>query len=101
MFPILELYRQVLIEWLPELASLTARSEDRLKSEGLSAYDFKHNALRVVLMDGSFVEFQYAFHVVSDRLRAIAVFTEHCGYHAFPIHVAKVFRDGELVYEHS
>jgi hypothetical protein len=101
MFSVQKFSDQVLKEWLPELAAHTGRSEEQLKAQGLSAYDFKPGALRVVLMDGSFVEFQWAFHVISDRLRAIAVFTEHCGYHAFPFHEAKIFRDGERLYEHS
>jgi hypothetical protein len=41
-------------------------------------------------MDDSFVEFRYAFVIVSDKRKTLAVFTEHCGYHLFPYHEAKV-----------
>jgi hypothetical protein len=98
MFPIHQICDQVLNEWLPELAAHTGRSEQALRESGLSALDFEPGALRIELMDRSFVEFQYAFHVLSERHKAIAVFTEHCGYHAFPYHEAKVFRDGQLLY---
>lgn len=44
------------------------------------------------------MQFERAFHIVSEAKRAIAVFTEHCGHHVFPYHDAKVYRDGLLVY---
>jgi len=50
-------------------------------------------------MDGSEVRFSYAFHVVSEVRRTIAVFTEHCGHHLYPYHEAKIYRDDVLVYE--
>ncbi|WP_186411810.1 hypothetical protein [Candidatus Propionivibrio aalborgensis] len=50
-------------------------------------------------MDDSQVEFKYAFFIVSETRKAIAVFTEHCGHHVFPYHEARVFREGLLSYE--
>ena len=50
-------------------------------------------------MDESVVEFRNAFFIASDERRAIAVFTEHCGYHLFPHHEAKIFADGKLVFQ--
>jgi hypothetical protein len=35
-------------------------------------------------MDGSSVEFKYAFALCWPEKRAIAVFTEHCGHHVYP-----------------
>lgn len=49
-------------------------------------------------MDGSLVEFKYAFALVSEERKAIAVFTEHCGHHVYPYHEAKVYEAGRLVY---
>ena len=98
MFPIHRVCDLVLGEWLPELALHTGRPERELSEGGLSALDFEPGVLRIELMDGSFVEFHYAFHLLSERHKAIAVFSEHCGYHVFPYHEAKVFRDGELLY---
>ena len=50
-------------------------------------------------MDESFVEFRSACCIVSGKKRAIAVLTEHCGYHVFPIHEAKIYNDGKLIYQ--
>ncbi len=49
-------------------------------------------------MDGSRVELNYAFALVSEARRAIGVFTEHCGHHLYPHHEARVFVGGRLVY---
>lgn len=35
--------------------------------------------------DGSQVMFQFAFYIEVKEWREIAVFTEHCGYHIFPL----------------
>jgi hypothetical protein len=45
------------------------------------------------------VEFQWAFHIVSESKKAIAVFTEHCGHHLYPYHEAQIFRDEKLVFQ--
>ena len=36
--------------------------------------------------DGSHVEFRYAFVIEALEFREVAVFTEHCGYHLFPLY---------------
>lgn len=35
--------------------------------------------------DGSYALFKYAFYLVDKESNEIAVFTEHCGYHIFPL----------------
>ena len=50
----------------------------------LSAGEF-HNHLKLTFPDGSFAFFYYAFCLRDDMLGEIAVFTEHCGYHIFPL----------------
>jgi hypothetical protein len=52
MFPVHQISRQVLSDWLPELAIHTGRSEENLKQKGLSVYDFYSGILRIELMDG-------------------------------------------------
>jgi hypothetical protein len=98
MFPVPRLSNQLVNEWAEELSAHTGHSKERLL-ENPQCFDFPNGVLRVVLMDESAVEFRWAFHIVSERHKAIAVFTEHCGHHVFPYHEAKVFRDGKLVYE--
>jgi hypothetical protein len=69
------------------------RSPEELLSSGLAARDFpSDHDLRIILMDGSMVRFRYAFAIESETKRAIAVFTEHCGYHVFPHHEAVISR---------
>ena len=50
----------------------------------LSAEEFRHH-LKLSFEDGSFVFFHYAFYLRDEALKEIAVFTEHCGYHIFPL----------------
>lgn len=50
----------------------------------LSATDFRHS-VRLRFPDGSSAYFRHAFYILSRSLEEIAVFSEHCGYHFFPL----------------
>jgi len=50
----------------------------------LSASDFQFN-LKINFEDSSFAFFHYAFYLLDRELNEVAVFTEHCGYHIFPL----------------
>lgn len=51
----------------------------------LLATVFKHDVwLR--FPDGSSAIFKYALYLIARGRNEVAVFTEHCGYHAFPLH---------------
>ena len=68
---------------------LMAYLRDELGSDRdhLSATDFDVNqTLKINLQDGSFALFQYAFYLLDRELNEVAVFTEHCGYHIFPLY---------------
>lgn len=57
------------------------------KHSMLSASDFvSDNMVRIRFEDDSYVEFKYAFAIEAPELREVAVFTEHCGYHLFPLY---------------
>jgi len=91
MYPVPRIAHEILEEWATEVASSLGRSASELLGSGLGAQDFPlDHELRIALMDGSFVQFKCAFAVRSDKKRAIAVFTEHCGYHVFPAHEAVI-----------
>jgi hypothetical protein len=94
-----ELAKQIERMWASELATHFGRTEEEVMATKRPWFDFELGWLRIELMDGSAVDFRYAFHLVNEEKRAIAVFTEHCGNHLYPNHEAKVFRDGVLVYE--
>ena len=54
---------------------------------GLSAADFSaRQSLKIIFQDGSFAFFRYAFYLLDRELNEVAVFTEHCGYHVFPLY---------------
>ncbi|WP_423935777.1 hypothetical protein [Comamonas sp. 23] len=93
MHPVPRLAQQLVTEWAEDLAPVLGRSVEEIQQKGLGAADFPSNgSLHIKLMDGSFVQFEHAFHVVNAQKFAIAVFTEHCGYHVFPFHEAEVSR---------
>lgn len=93
MFPVSE-------EWLPRLRAhlLAARGEDRAPLR-LLATDFPPGqSVTIRFDDGSLVSFRHAFAVRDETGRRVMVFTEHCGYHVFPVgmDVVEVTRgDGE------
>ena len=83
--------KQILEEWAAEVSTAVGRSVEDIRGKGLGAGDFPlDDDLRVTLMDGSFVQFSYALAIPSKEKRAIAVFTERCGYHVFPDHEAVI-----------
>ena len=91
MYPVPRMADEVLEEWASDVAAVVGRSVEQIRESGLSAGDFPlDHDLRITLMDGSFVHFKYAIAVPNQRKRAIAVFTEHCGYHVFPDHEAVI-----------
>lgn len=52
----------------------------------LSASDFLSSTVAITFEDDSRVEFKYAFVIEAPEFREAAVFTEHCGYHIFPLY---------------
>ena len=57
------------------------------KPEKLSASDFpSETTVSIRFEDDSHVEFRYAFVIEAPDFREVAVFTEHCGYHIFPLY---------------
>lgn len=57
------------------------------KPEKLSASEFpSETTVGIRFEDGSHVEFKYAFVIEAPEFREVAVFTEHCGHHFFPLY---------------
>ncbi len=84
--------------WAAELAARFEVPVDEFLAAPKDFIQFPLETVRVELMDGSRVELKYAFALVSEARRAIAVFTEHCGHHLYPLHEARVYVGGRLVY---
>ena len=57
------------------------------KPEKLSASEFpSETTVSIRFEDDSRVEFKYAFVIEAPEFREVAVFTEHCVYHLFPLY---------------
>lgn len=72
-------------EWKPRLRAYLYEKygEER---ERLSAHDFRCNeSVHLQFEDGSYAWFQFAFVIFDERSEECMVFTEHCGYHVFPV----------------
>lgn len=72
-------------EWKPRLRAYLRATcgEDR---DCLSAKDFSpRQSVQLRFEDGSFAFFRYAFVVQDEPSGRCMVFTEHCGYHVFPV----------------
>lgn len=72
-------------EWKPRLRAylLATCGEDR---DHLSAADFRSDqSVHLQFVDGSLALFRYAFAVLDEQGEQCMVFTEHCGYHVFPV----------------
>jgi hypothetical protein len=61
-----------------------ARETSGGKYDQLGASDFS-GSVKIKFPDGSFVLFEYAFYAIDRSKKELAVFTEHCGYHIFPL----------------
>ena len=99
MFPVPERAKQLEQDWADELASHFGCTAADFRANPAKHLNYPVQRLRVELMDGSVAEFKYAFALVSEKRKAIAVFTEHCGHHVFPYHEARVLVNGEVIYE--
>jgi hypothetical protein len=75
----------VLDEWKPRLRAYL-RATFGEERDRLSAQDFRANqSVHLQFDDGSFALFRYAFAILEESGKRCMVFTEHCGYHMFPV----------------
>lgn len=71
-------WRAKVIEWIRTYAD-----DSR---ERLSAEDFPcSHSISITFDDGSTASFLYAILIEAPDLNEVGVFTEHCGYHIFPL----------------
>ena len=54
-----------------------------------NAYDF-HSHLKISFADRSYALFHYAFYIIDEEGSEVGIFTEHCGYHIFPLCDTKI-----------
>ena len=90
--------KRYISEWAAELSEKLGRSAQELEARGLNASDFPLSGrVKITFPDGSQVDFNHAFYIISKSKSAIGVFTEHCGYHAFPLSDAEISYAPSLV----
>lgn len=83
--------RQIIEEWSERLSSKLKRPIDEIREKGLSAYDFSPSKMvEITFPDRSFCKFNFAFSILDEEKKLVAVFTEHCGYYVFSVHGALV-----------
>lgn len=71
--------------WKPRLREYL-RKRTGEERDCLSAGDFPcGQSVLIRFPDRSHAHFQYAFAIRDERVGKVAVFTEHCGYHVFPL----------------
>jgi hypothetical protein len=100
-YPVPRVSAELEREWAAELASRFGEELADFLACPSESMRYPLETVRVELMDGSHADFKYAFALVSEERKAIAVFTEHCGHHVYPYHGAKVYRAGRLVYQNE
>ena len=61
-----------------------AKNKSGGKHNRLSAQDF-NGCVKLTFPDDSYALFEFAFYAVDEEREELAVFTEHCGYHVFPL----------------
>ena len=76
--------------WAKKLTVYLREVRDSNRDD-LTATDFSAGQnLMIHFPDGSFAFFEHAFYLLDRELNEVAVFTEHCGYHIFPLHGAQL-----------
>lgn len=83
----------------PLLAERLGRSASEIHDDGLTALDFKlDESVELELADGSTMVLRYAFAVIDEPQRLVAIFTEHSGYFCFGmVNLVLVERKGDRV----
>jgi hypothetical protein len=100
-FPVTRQATETINEWAEPLARRAGVLLEEFLANPEQYMNYPISSVRVELMDGSQLEFRYAFALVSEELRAIAIFSEHCGHLVLPYHEAKVYQAGKLHFPQS
>lgn len=80
--------RELPERWIQRLEQYTDEKYglDYAQRGTLNASDFATSSLVCVgFPDGSYALFRHAFFITAPDWKEVAVFTEHCGYHIFPL----------------
>jgi len=91
--------RKIVDLWTDALAERLGRSAADIREHGLSAYDFPADeVIEVRFAYGDSMKFRFAFFIVDEERRMVAVFTEHSGYFEFSSGSLKLISTKKTVY---
>ncbi len=68
--------------WLEKLQNHLKEIGSKYNELSADAFSYK---LKIEFADRSYALFHSAFYWIDEEAKEIAVFTEHCGYHIFPL----------------
>lgn len=87
----------------PLLATRLGRNASDIHHDGLGVGDFKlDESVQLELADGSSMFLRYAFAVMDQQQRLVAVFSEHCGYFCFAmVDLVLIERKGDHATRHA
>ncbi len=88
---------ELLTRYATQLAQMLNRPAEQLREKGLRAGDFRRT-LTFRFQDGSHATFNSALFLHDPSRQVVAVFTEHCGYFAFPQFLTAE-QDGQTVFD--
>jgi hypothetical protein len=79
-------WKEVLLDWAPELSVKLGRPIDEIRSKGLTADDFSPaHSVEIRDPNGAVSRFKFAFSVVRPTAKQAAVLSEHDGYLEFDL----------------
>jgi len=70
------------LRWHTRIAQFLNATGSKFKEFAADPFQFD---LEIEFSDGSKAYFNYAFYLIDTEMEELAVFTEHCGYHIFPL----------------
>lgn len=71
-------WKTKVVQWIRDFA------DDTRESFGAGDFPCSHS-VSMIFDDGSTASFHYAILIEAPELNEIGIFTEHCGYHIFPL----------------
>jgi hypothetical protein len=95
-------WREMIVDWAPELSAKLGRPMDAILDKGLSALDFGASSVEIRDPGGMTTRIELAFALIRPEQNLAAVFSEHCGYLEFDLTEDSVVAEiHEEIYVHQ
>jgi hypothetical protein len=95
-------WREMIVDWAPELSAKLGRPVDVILERGLGALDFgASSSVEIRDPGGMTTRIDHAFALIRPKQNLAAVFSEHCGYLEFDLKEDSVVAEiREEIYTH-